>query len=427
MVLILGGLTVKDPALWTHLAAGRALAEEAAPATVGAEGWLFSAAVFKIYAVLGLRGLVAAALLISLATTAAVFTLFRRLNPHFAVSVLLSAAVVTVAWRYLGASVHLLTLGLVATELNILWAARTGHNKPLLALPLLFALWSNLSFHFVLGIGILCFAVIESIHDRVCRNREWFVERNGFRSSWIIPAFLVSVAATLATPLGTALYPAVKLRMFEAFAASGSVWTGAPEFRSVFDWLVLTLGIGGAYGLGKRGELRPFNLLLLVGAAFASFHAVRESWCLALVGGALIADSGLYFVKPRFGAPVVVRTARAVALASVFVTGAWLYAETAEADLEAGIAMDFPSSAAVAVEKTGYRGTVTASEQWAGFLTWRLDGVDVESGSEDATKAVAAATLVVAEKNGALGNALRGQRRLRKVFEDDRSLVYALR
>jgi hypothetical protein len=126
-------------------------------------------------------------------------------------------------------------------------ARRTGKFTPLLALPPLFILWANLHMQFVYGLAVLGLFLVEAFLlqwpslSLQPRSRSQITPG---RSSLLLLACLV---ATLITPYHFRLYSPI----FEVIGQTGAfqlILELLPlSFRSLADWLVIGLTVGGAF------------------------------------------------------------------------------------------------------------------------------------------------------------------------------------
>jgi len=455
---ILAATPVHDPDIWWHLATGRWIWQHGAvphydpfhiganPAEWVAYSWLYDVGIYTLYLRLGLQGLFLYSVGMSLAVTAALYRLIRRLEPRFVVSCVLTALVATAVWRHQGVRTFLITILFTALELNVLWAARRGRSAALLLLPPLFVLWANLHIQFVYGLAILALAVMESSVDRIRGLPAWYAERDGFAGAWILPISLLCCAATLANPYGWKVYVVVY-----QYVTQAAPWTylgelRAPTFRSVSDWLSLAAALGGAFCLGRRGTARPFTLGLLALAAFLSFHAMRDTWVVAMVGVVVMADGRTPFVRPKWNAAWLGRALKVSAAVAVTVTLVWIGAKTGQADLAEAAASRFPAKAADYVAEHGYKGRLYNHFDWGGYLIWRLPELQVSIDGRtnvygdrvlersmatwgagkgwDEDPGLLSADVVIADSRQPLTSMLNVDRRFRRVYHDELAAVF---
>src|SRR5262249_54747923 len=160
---------LEDADIWWHLRTGEwILSHHMLPFTdpfslhgAGKEwvaySWLFEVLVFRLYQWFGLSGILYYNVVLSIAITAAVFTLIKRFEPAFISVVGLAAiSIVSMLPVLLAPRPWLFTILFFTIELKLLLdARRTGSNRSPWYLPFLFALWANLHIQFVYGLLLL--------------------------------------------------------------------------------------------------------------------------------------------------------------------------------------------------------------------------------------------------------------------------------
>src|SRR5437870_605583 len=109
---------------------------------------------------------------LSIAITAALFTLIKRFEPAFISAVGLAAiSIVSMLPVLLVPRPWLFTVLFFTIELKLLLSARaTGNIRALWYLPFLFALWANLHIQFVYGLLLLGLATSEFLVTKILRR-----------------------------------------------------------------------------------------------------------------------------------------------------------------------------------------------------------------------------------------------------------------
>src|SRR5262249_14993251 len=202
-----------DIDFWWHLRTGQLIAETGAVPRVDpfsftaarrpwvAHEWLWELGVFHLYRLGGFR----AALLLSAAIVTLAYVVLYRLLRYLGANEIAAAALVLWAAFLgvpnLGARPREFTFLFFAIFLGRLYRHRGGEPGQLWLLPLLMPLWANLHGGFVFGLGLLgLFALSETV--------AWLAGRGPApRQLWVVT--LVAIVATGLHPLGprVLLYP----------------------------------------------------------------------------------------------------------------------------------------------------------------------------------------------------------------------------
>lgn len=131
-----------------------------------AYSWLFEILVYGLHRYLGLTGLVAFTVTMSLAVALTIHLLLRRARLPFVAEVLLLAVIFASLKPLLSPRPWLFSILFTAVDLLLIVSLRRSWKLlPALLLPLLFVLWANLHIQFVYGLIILVFLAVESIVD----------------------------------------------------------------------------------------------------------------------------------------------------------------------------------------------------------------------------------------------------------------------
>ena len=449
---------ITDPDIWSHLRYGQWIVEHRAiPFTDAfssygsgkrwiAYSWLFEVLLYGLYRSLGLSGLVVYTMALAILITWALHALMDRLQPDPAIACILTAAgILAMAPILIHPRPWLPTVFFFIVEVSLVLVARqSGARWPLLFLPPIFALWANMHIQFVYGLFVLGVAALESLieggggPDRP--NRQG-------RFGWVAGLLVVCSLATLVNPYGiriylpvydaiTAIHPALYLQEFQS-----------PQFRSIFDWIMLAVTLGGVFVLGRQKGIGLLPALLLVSGLVLAFRAARDVWFAVVAALMVLAAHWSRDGRSvnRLSGPWMVAATSAVALLAV--TGISLKAGGDR--LEAAVAETFPAAAAAAVERAGYSGPIYNHYDWGGYLMWRLprllvsmDGRAPLYGDARILRSVATwegregwesdpdlldAGIVIGQRKSALVSLLRQDARFELVYQDALAAVFVPR
>src|SRR5947208_10441902 len=213
-------VNLEDADIWWHLRTGEwILSHHMLPLTDPfslhgarkewvAHSWLFEVLVFRLQQWFGLSGILYYNVLLTIAITAAVFTLIKRFEPALISAVGLAAiSIVSMLPVLLVPRPWLFTVLFFTIELKLLLSARaTGNIRALWYLPFLFALWANLHIQFVYGLLLLGVAASEFLVTKILRRLTDQVEENALDPARIALVTVVCIAATLANPYHYRIY-----------------------------------------------------------------------------------------------------------------------------------------------------------------------------------------------------------------------------
>ncbi|HEV2620015.1 MAG TPA: hypothetical protein VGU23_08785 [Acidobacteriaceae bacterium] len=370
-----------DPDLWWHLATGQWILQHHAiphadPFSVlsgrpwQAYSWLFEVIVTRLFNRLGLVGIVAYTSTLVFAITLAIYTMVQRLQADISVAALITAAAAYSLGHLYTPRPWLFTILFFVLELTILThARRSGRLRPLLWLPLIFALWANLHIEYIDGLLVLCLAFTESI-----AARWWSAAETRLRPTATGSILLASLAATLLNPYGWHVYSVVfdySSRLANQASALNSVSElQAMPFRDAGDFLILLLALASAAALAAKRRFVLFETALLLFAVVLSFRSQRDLWITAVVS-AMILASGIVtrrksVASSKFALPV------AVAAAALLLPIAFRIRHVDNARLQASVATIYPAAAVQAIRAGGYPGPLFDDYNWGGYLIWSL-------------------------------------------------------
>jgi hypothetical protein len=458
------GDPVPDADVWQHLRTGQWIDEHGAvpqtdPFSRYGQGrpwvaysWLFEAALYGLYARLGLAAVVAYRVALSFAVTAAVHRLVARREPRFHVAVLLTGVALLPLSMLFNERPWLFTILFSTLALDVVLDMRSGRpNRLTWALPAVFALWANLHIQFVYGLLLLALACVAPALDRLTGRRAdgaCAVGSGGWRRLLVLSS--TCAAATLLNPYHVRLYGVVIEYATQPGAFHLINEFKSLEFRDAFDWVVLGLAGAAAFALGRRKGLSAFDVLLLAGAAFLSFRARRDLWC--VVGVALATLANGRRAEAVAGGRLPWTSLRAVAftagLGAVAVLAAWRCG-LSEQRLHEAEGQAFPMRAADFVLEQGYDGPVYNHMDWGSYLAWRwphlpvaIDGRTNLHGDERLERFqrtwlgqpgwrddpdLEAANLVIGSPTQPLTALLRSDERFGVAYEDEQAVVFVRR
>jgi hypothetical protein len=454
-------LPVDDPDIWWHLRTGKWIVAHGHvpledPFSIFGEGkpwiaysWLFEVIVYALYKYFGLSGLVAFTVTMSLVVALTIHLLLRRARLPFVVEVILLAAICASLKPLLSPRPWLFTILFTAIELIVILNLRRSWKLiPALLLPMLFVLWANLHIQFVYGLAILAFLVVESIVHRFASSG--LLHSDG-QALTVTHSFLLlgsCLVATLVNPYHYGVYLAIVEYVMQSGAFQNISELHPMFFRSVADWLVLSLTLTGAFVLGWQRRWSIFYLSLFVMASFFAFRARRDIWFMTIVVAAIVSEFAsteechdfFDFTKERIVALIV----------SLFVC---LYAlshirDVSEDSLAKAVELRFPAQAVKFIKSSQLPGPIYNSLDWGGYLIWSLpelpvavDGRTNLHGDERIASSVATwdgrtaweknpellrARLIIAQAGKPLTYLIRGSPRYRLAYEDNTAVVFVV-
>jgi hypothetical protein len=296
----LGGLEV-----WSHLRTGIWILQNHTVPQNGlfsqyhdlpwmAHSWGFDVLLAAIYKLMGLRALPVLLMVSGAALALVFFLLARGSRQNFWPAVLLAAFAQYVI-PGLQLQPALCSVLLYAIELGLLFhARRMGSARPLLWLPLLFAIWGNVDTQFIYGLLVLGLLLAVLVTEEICRRRAvlWLIEQ-----APPIPlgmAALVTAASLLAamlTPYTYHGYEAALKNFGPSVLVAYLPELNAVGFRRPQEYALLLLAMMAFFSLGRRHARDLFQLILMIVSATLSFPAHRNSWLVGIVSVAVIGDA----------------------------------------------------------------------------------------------------------------------------------------
>jgi tetratricopeptide (TPR) repeat protein len=412
VVLVVGAFVgslapIADGDVFWHLAAGREMVQRHAllrvdPFSVSAAGrpwpdvhWLFQLAVYGVYSLAGLRGLVLAkSALVALGAGVLFTAVPRRGRPLFVPAFLVATFL---ARHLLLVRPVIVTLVIAAVFFARLERYRRERRAGLLApLPLLQVLWTNVQGLFALGPSIVAAYAAGAVLTLAFGDRAWFpFPREGgtravarTRAKHLVATTACTALASLASPFGAS-----------AIALPGRLFARIlPTHANVFSAAVAENV--PPYVLERSSPSEMWHLKWFLGAlAVCVVLAARRTTAshllllVALVALALMGNRNialLYWLAPAIVAidlsPLAARTARrlraanrgflAARLALPTTLVAALALSTVAAAREPAIASPapfrFPEASASLIEQLRGGGEIFSADHQGGYLIFRL-------------------------------------------------------
>lgn len=229
--------------------------------------WLSDVLLALAHQAAGLPGVVAGAMLVLLASFAALYQLMirRAADPLVALIVTSFGAVATmVHWL---ARPHLISILLMIVWYALVESYRRQRSRWIYFVPLLIALWANLHGAFVVTLPILVIYAVGEIVEFAIRG-EWRGHelRRVVRTYSIVAA--LSVVAALATPYGVRLYGHLWRYLADRNLLAAINEFQSPNFHNIdgkIIELLLFLSAVAAVMAWREGRVIEVGLLLLLG------------------------------------------------------------------------------------------------------------------------------------------------------------------
>jgi hypothetical protein len=342
-----------------------------------AYSWLFEVLAYALYRALGFSGVLLLKVVVALAALAAVHRLIARREPRFVVASALAAVAFVALWPLMAERPWLFTVLFSALTLDAVLGLRDGTaTRAVWLLPVLYALWANLHVQFVYGLAFLGLACVAPVLDRLLRRPTSGAHADTAGApAWrrLVALSAACAGATLLNPYAARLYGVVWEYASRPAAYRIMRELQSPDFGDFYSWPMLVLFALAAFSLGRRPRLSSFDVLLLAGTAYASFHTRRDLWFVSLAALALLTaaprravEPGERFTPPRWGPPFVAAGVLLVFLATAYHRGL----------LEVGpgeaMAEEFPAGAVAFLKEHPQPGPLFNDMDWGGYLIWEL-------------------------------------------------------
>jgi hypothetical protein len=454
-------LPIEDPDIWWHLRTGQWIVAHGHvpiedPFSVYGAGkpwiaysWLFEILVYSLHRYFGLTGLVAFTVTMSLIVAVTIHLLLRRARLPFVAEVLLLAVIFASLKPLLSPRPWLFSILFTAIELILIVLLRRSWKlRSALLLPLLFVLWANLHIQFVYGLAILAFLTLESIVNRFAKSG---LPQRDNKALPVMHSLLLlgsCLVATLVNPYHYRVYLAILEYVTQSGAFQNIAELHPMFFRSLADWLVLSLTLAGAFVLGWQRRWNIFYLALFVMAACFAFRARRDVWFMALVVAAIVSEFASTQNYSEYFNFTKQRVAAVMLSLVIYLYGLSHLRDVSENSLAKAVELHFPAQAVKFVRSNQLTGSLYNSLDWGGFLIWSLpelpvsmDGRTNLHGDERIARSVATwngstawkkdpellrAGLIIAETGKPLTHLLRRDPRYRLVYEDITAAVFVV-
>jgi hypothetical protein len=267
------------------------------------------------------------------------------------------------------------------------------------------------------------------------------------KQGWL--ALAATFLATLLNPYGPRIYSTVFLYMNQPKSFFQIVELRAMTFRVPQNFVVLLLFLGAAIAVGWRRERRLLWPILLATASVLAFRSVKDSWFLAVISAAALADGWrLNFSRDLPRLTNHYRLATAVWVTALLFAG-FPYYGVSNDFLEIQVNGNFPAPAARFIEQHHLQGPLYNDFNWGAYLIWRLpelrvaiDGRTNVHGDERVghfgdmwlgkpvwanDPELSQANIVVANKDKALTSLLLLDRRFSILYEDMQAVIFQRR
>jgi hypothetical protein len=448
-----------DPDMWWHFRTGQWIVSHGdVPMTdtfsdygMGkpwvAYSWLFEVLVYALFIKLGLMGILAFTVSMSLLITLGLHLALRRTALPFVAQVFFVAVALGAMSSLLSPRPWLFSILFFAMELSILFhARRTEKIAPLLALPPLFALWANLHIQFIYGLAVVGLFLVEVLLSQLPSLSFYPCHRSKVSLGRLSLLFLGCIAATLITPYHFRLY----IPLFEVIGQTGVfqiVLELLPlSFRSFTDWLAIGFTIVAVFILGWHRAWLPFPTLLLLMGTFLAFRARRDIWVVVLAALFIISEFGRFVRSEPSFSFTKLRTVCVIVALTIAMYLIGLRRQISEQQLESVVERLFPVAAVKFINEKNYSGPLYNHFNWGGYLIWSLprllvsmDGrgnvhgdhriersVNTWSGLKgwESDPELMKAGLVIAGVNHALTSLIRTDARFKLVYEDAVAAVF---
>jgi hypothetical protein len=254
--------------------------------------------------------------------------------------------------------------------------------------------------------------------------------------------------ATLANPYHYRIYLPILDYMTQTGAFHNISELHPMFFRSLGDWMVLSLTVIAAFVLGWQRRWDFFYMALFALAAYVTFRARRDGWFIVLAAAAIVsrltvfAKGGDYF---QFNQVRLFSVAIAL-LISLY--GLSHIRGVSENSLAATVESRFPVKAVEFIKSKHLQGPIFNSLDWGGYLIWSLPASEVamdgrtnlhgdtriarslatwdgDVGWEKDTELLQA-RLIVAEIDKPLFHLLRRHSRYKLVYEDQTAALFVV-
>ncbi len=340
-----------------------------------AYSWGYEVLLSRAYAWFGLVGIGVYGTLLTIGVAYSVYWMARRLSGNFWIALPVTVLACAAFIFSLNPRPVFFSMMLFAVTLTLLLEARrTGREKLLYWLPLVFMLWANLHIQFVFGLMALGIAVAVNIAQNLA-------DRLGWKPDWLEPArlptftlLIVSLASFFATCIGPYSYKLydVVLQYVHAVVPYRILIEMQPmNFRAGSHYVEL-LWIGFAFfAVGRQKRVDVFKLLLLCVTAVRGFHIMRDAWFVSISAAACIAES-LAGTLEREPAETWLENLGVAALVAVLLVVFAGEADFNPPGLERAMTEVLPVNAVNYLRQHPAPGPLYNTLDWGGYLIWKM-------------------------------------------------------
>ena len=386
----LGGLEV-----WSHLRTGIWILQNHTVPQNGlfsqyhdlpwmAHSWGFDVLLAAIYKLMGLRALPLLLMVFRAALALVFFLLARGSRQNFWPAVLLAAFAQYVI-PGLQLQPALCSVLLYAIELGLLFhARRTGSVRPLLWLPLLFAIWANVDTQFIYGLLVLALLLAVLVAEEICRRLGvLWLSQQAPPIPLGMAAMLTSASllATVLTPYTYHGYEAALKNFGPSVLVAYLPELNAVGFRRPQEYALLLLAMMAFFSLGRRHAGDLFQLVLMIASAVLSFPAHLHSWLVGVAAVAVIGDAltSKQMEHEQEGAHLwsVQNLVTAGLVLLVLVVAVIGRIPSSREALLARVGRTLPVRACDYIRENHLSGPLFNAYEWGSFLTWYLPEHDV--------------------------------------------------
>jgi hypothetical protein len=457
---------VDDPDIWWHLRTGQWIVEHGeVPATDPfssfgpgrpwvAYSWLFEVLTYGLYQAMGPSGILIFRVAMVFAVAVVIHHFVAKREPQFLVATGLVGLALLPITYLMSERPWLFTVLFFTLTLDAVLDLRAGRSRRAIwLLPVCYGLWANLHIQFIHGLFVLALACAAPLVDRFCGLGEpkGHADQAGARAWWQVLALTIACfLATLCNPYHLRLYGVVVEYAGQTGAYDLVEEHLAMDFRAVWNWALLALALAAAFGLGRRRRVSSFEALLLIAAAYFSFHSRRDLWFLVLTSLTILTTGARSetSLADRFALTPLRVVTLSLGVTLVLALLDWRQ-NLSSTRLNRAIAQRFPVEAAAFVDQRRCGGPLYNPFDWGGYLIWRLPDLPVAidgrtnlhgverikrsyatwSGQPDWERdpELAAARLVIGGAQSPLALLLRRDPRFERVYEDPLAVVFVVR
>lgn len=386
---LLPRFSVVDNDIWWHLKVGDWIIEHsgfphsgilsrtAAERPWAAYSWFYEVLLSVFHRWLHLAGISVYGFLLALGVACSIFWMTLRLSGSFWKSCVLSTATCATSLFNVYPRPVFFSMALFTVTLTLLLEARrSGRIQLLYWLPPVFLLWANAHIQFIYGVFLLgLFVGINVLQHWASRSG---LKNDSLLASSLPPGKLaiISAACLLATcvgPYSYHLYFVVFGYVTAKFPYAAIAEFQALRFRNYTDFVQLLLMGIAFFALGRRKQLDPFLISLLVIASVVGFRMQRDSWFVCITAAACIAVTPASPKREYFNTAAV----KLAVILAVMVLGYAKLTDFSSDGLRLAVSNVYPVQAVNFLRDHPQRGPLYNTFDWGGFLSWYMPGSPV--------------------------------------------------